>query len=76
MENDIKYSIEIVYEDGCSESLLLESRRFDTREEALEWYHTSFVTADAWECSIRLIGTKYDENGFEIEASCEELRGI
>ena len=76
MENAIKYSIEIVYEDGCSESLLLESRRFGTREEALDWYHTSFVTADAWECSIRLVGTKYDENGFEIEASCEELRGI
>ena len=76
MENAIKYSIEIVYEDGCSDTLLLESRRFDTKEEALEWYHTSFVTADAWECSIRLIGTKYDENGFEIEASCEELRGI
>ena len=76
MENDIKYSFEVVYEDGCSESLLLESRRFDTKEEALEWYHTSFVTADAWECSIRLISTKYDENGFEIEASCEELRGI
>ena len=76
MENAIKYSIEIVYEDGCSDTLLLESNRFDTKEEALEWYHTSFVTADAWECSIRLIGTKYDENGFEIEASCEELRGI
>ena len=76
MENAIKYSIEIVYEDGCSDTLLLESKRFDTKEEALEWYHTSFVTADAWECSIRLIGTKYDENGFEIEASCEELRGI
>ena len=71
MKNAIKYSIEVVYEDGCSESLLLESRRFDTREEALDWYHTSFVTADAWECSIRLVGTKYDENGFEIEASCE-----
>ena len=76
MENAIKYSIEVVYEDGCSESLLLESRRFNTREEALDWYHTSFITADIWECSIRLIGTKYDENGFEIEASCEELRGI
>ena len=76
MENAIKYSIEVVYEDGSSESLLLESRRFDTREEALDWYHTSFITADVWECSIRLIGTKYDENGFEIETSCEELRGI
>ena len=76
MKNDIKYSVEVVYKDGCSDTLLLESKRFDTKEEALEWYHTSFVTADAWECSIRLIGTKYDENGFEIEASCEELRGI
>ena len=76
MENAIKYSIEVVYEDGSSESLLLESRRFDTREEALDWYHTSFITADVWECSIRLIGTKYDENGFEIETSCEELTGI
>ena len=73
MENAIKYSIEVVYEGGCSESLLLESRRFDTREEALDWYHTSFITVDVWVCSIRLIGTKYDENGFEIEASCEEL---
>ena len=76
MENAIKYSIEIVYEDGCSESLLLESRRFDTREEALDWHHTSLVTADAWACSIRLVGTTYDENGFQIEVSCEELRGI
>ena len=76
MKNDIKYSVEVVYKDGYSDTLLLESKRFDTKEEALEWYHTSFVTADAWECSIRLIGTKYDENGFEIEASCEELRGI
>lgn len=76
MENAIKYSIEVVYEDGCSDTLLLESKRFDTKEDALDWYHTSFITADTWECSIRLVSTKYDENGFEIEASCEELKGI
>lgn len=76
MENVIKYSIEVVYEDGCRESLLLESRRFNTREEALDWYHTSFITAHTLECSIRLVSTEYDENGFEIEASYEELKGI
>lgn len=76
MENTIKYHIEVVYEDGCSEICLLETRQFDTEEEALDWYHTSFVTANTWECSIRLVGTKYDKNGFKIEASCEELRGI
>lgn len=76
MENTIKYSIEVIYEDGCSETCLLETRQFNTREEALYWYHASFVTADVWECSIRLVGTKYDENGFEIESSCEELKSI
>ena len=76
MKNAIKYYIEVLFDDGSGEYCLLESRRFDTKEEALEWYHTSFVTADTWECSIRLIGTKYDENGFEIEISCEELKGI
>lgn len=72
----IKYSIEVVYEDGCSETCLLETKQFDTKEEALDWYHTSFVTADTWECSIRLVGTKYDENGFRIEVSCDELKGM
>lgn len=72
----IKYYIEVVYEDGCSETCLLETKRFDTKEEARDWYHTSFVTADTWECSIRLVSTKYDENGFEIEVSCEELKGM
>ena len=72
----IKYYIEVLFDDGSGEYCLLETKRFDTKEEALDWYHTSFVTADTWECSIRLVGTKYDENGFEIEASCEELRGI
>ena len=72
----IKYYIEVLFDDGSGEYCLLETKRFDTKEEALDWYHTSFVTADTWECSIRLVGTKYDENGFEIESSCEELRGI
>ena len=76
MENVIKYSIEFIYEDGCSETCLLETRQFDTRKEALDWYHTSFVTADVWECSIHLVSTKYDENGLEIETFCEELTGI
>ena len=76
MKNDIKYSVEVVYEDGCGESLLLESRRFDTKEEALDWYHTSFVTADVWECTINLVGFECDENGSGTHVSCEELRGI
>lgn len=65
-----------MYEDGCSETCLLETRQFDTKEEALDWYHTSFITADTWECSIRLVITKYDENGFAVDISCEELKGI
>lgn len=76
MENTIKYSIEFTYEDGCNDICLLETKQFNTKEETLDWYHNSFVTADTWECSIRLVGTKYDKNGFKIEASCEELRGI
>lgn len=76
MENAIKYHIEVVYEDGCSETCLLETKRFDTKEEALDWYHTSFATADTWACSIRLVGTKYDENGFAVDVFCEELTGI
>ena len=76
MKNAIKYYIEVLFDDGSGEYCLLETKRFDTKEEALDWYHTSFVTADVWECSIRLVGTKYDENGFQIEVSCEELRGI
>ena len=76
MENTIKYHIEVVYEDGCSETCLLETKRFDTKEEVLDWYHASFVTADVWECSIRLVGTKYDEDGFAIETFSEELTGI
>ena len=76
MKNAIKYYIEVLFDDGSGEYCLLETKRFDTKEEALDWYHTSFVTADAWECSIRLVGTKYVVYGFEIEASCEELRGI
>lgn len=27
-------------------------------------------------CSIRLVITKYDENGFAVDVSCEELKGI
>ena len=76
MKNTIKYHIEVVYEDGCSETCLLETKRFDTKEETLDWYHTSFVTVDTWECSIRLISTKYDKNGFAVDVSCEELKGI
>ena len=76
METTIKYHIEVVYEDGCSETCLLETKRFDTKEEALDWYNISFVTADTWECSIRLVGTKYDEKGFAVETYCEELTGI
>ena len=76
MKNAIKYYIEVLFDDGSGEYCLLETKRFDTKEEALDWYHTSFVTADTWECSIRLVGIKYDENGFEIEISCEELKGI
>lgn len=76
MKNAIKYHIEVMYEDGCSETCLLETRQFDTKEEALDWYHTSFITADTWECSIRLVITKYDENGFAVDISCEELKGI
>ena len=76
MKNVIKYHIEVVYEDGCSETYLLETRQFDTKEEALDWYHTSFIIADTWECSIRLVRTKYDENGFAVDVSCEELKGI
>ena len=76
MKNAIKYYIEVLFDDGSGEYCLLETKRFDTKEEALDWYHTSFVTADTWECSIRLVGIKYDENGFEIEISCQELKGI
>ena len=76
MENALKYHIEVVYEDGCSETCLLETKRFDTKKEALDWYHTSFATADTWACSIRLVGTKYDENGFAVDVFCEELTGI
>lgn len=76
MENAIKYHIEVVYEDGYSKTYLLETRQFDTKEEALDWYHTSFVTADVWECAIRLVGTKYDEEGYAIETFREELTGI
>ena len=72
----VKYFIEVSYDDGCGETCLLETRRFETKEEALDWYHTSFVTADIWECIIRLIGIKCDENGFGTHISCEELRGI
>ena len=46
------------------------------KKEALDWYHTSFATADTWACSIRLVGTKYDENGFAVDVFCEELTGI
>lgn len=76
MENTSKYYIEVVLEGVLGDTYLFETKQFDTREEALNWYHTSFVTAGAWECSIRLVGTKYDKNGFKIEDSCEELRGI
>lgn len=76
VENAIKYHIEVVYENGCTKTYLLETRQFDTREEALDWYHTSFATADVWECSIRLVGTKYDEDGYAIETFREELTGI
>lgn len=76
VENAIKYHIEVIYEDGCSETCLLETRQFDTKEEALYWYHASFATADAWECSILLVGTKYDEDDYAIETFREELTGI
>ena len=76
MKNAIKYHIEVLFDDGSGEYCLLETKRFDTKEEALDWYHKSFITADTWECSIRLVGTKYDENGFAVDVSCEELRGI
>ena len=76
MEKTTKYDIEFGYEDGSGKIYQLETRRFDTKEEALDWYHSSFVTADTWYCFIHLISTKYDEKGFKIEASCEELGGI
>ena len=72
----IKYYIEVLFDDGSGEYCLLETKRFDTKEEALDWYHTSFVTADAWECTINLVGFKCDENGSGTHVSCEELRGI
>lgn len=71
----VKYYIEVTHDTGCDEPCLLETRRFDTKE-ALDWYHTSFVTADVWECTICLIGIKCDKNGFGTHVSCEELRGI
>ena len=76
MKNAIKYYIEVLFDDGSGEYCLLETKRFDTKEEALDWYHTSFVTADTWECSIRLVGFECDENGSGTHVSCEELRGI
>lgn len=76
METTIKYHIEVVYEDECGETCLLETKRFDTKEEVLDWYHTSFATVDTWVCSIRLVGTKYDENGFAVDDFREELTGI
>lgn len=72
----IKYYIEVLFDDGSGEYCLLETKRFDTREEALDWYHTSFVTADVWECVINLVGVGGDESGLETLVSCEELRGI
>lgn len=72
----IKYYIEVTNDDGTGEYCLLETKRFDTREEALDWYHTSFVRADVWECVINLVGVRGDESGLETPISCEELRGI
>ena len=72
----IKYYIEVLFDDGSGEYCLLETKRFNTREEALDWYHTSFVKADVWECVINLVGFECDENGFGTHVSCEELRGI
>ena len=72
----IKYYIEVLFDDGSGEYCLLETKRFDTKEEALDWYHTSFVTADVWECAINLVGFECDENGSGTHVSCEELRGI
>ena len=76
MENALKYHIEVVYEDGCSETCLLETKRFDTKKEALDWYHTSFATADTWACSIRQVATKYDQNDAAVEVFSVELTGI
>ena len=76
MEKTTKYYIEFGYEDGSGKIYQLETRRFDTKEEALDWYHSSFVTADTWNCFIHLISIKYDENGFAFQTSCEELSGI
>lgn len=72
----VKYYIEVTHDTGCGEPCLLETKKFDTKEEALDWYHISFVTADTWECAIRLIGIKCDENGFGTHVSCEELSSI
>ena len=72
----IKYYIEVLFDDGSEEYCLLETKRFDTKEEALDWYYTSFVTADVWECTINLVGFECDENGSGTHVSCEELRGI
>ena len=74
MKNAIKYYIEVLFDDGSGEYCLLETKRFDTKEEALDWYHTSFVTADVWECIINLV--ECDENGSGTHVSCEKLRGI
>ena len=76
MKNAIKYYIEVLFDDGSGEYCLLETKRFDTKEEALDWYHTSFVTADVWECTINLVGFESGENGFGTNVSCEKLRGI
>ena len=80
MKNIMKYYIEVVHEDVLGNTYLLETipetKRFDTEKEALDWYHTSFVTADTWECSIRLVTTKYDKDGHELKTSLKELKGI
>lgn len=76
MKNAIKYYIEVLFDDGSGECCLLETKRFDTKKEALDWYYTSFVTADVWECTINLVGLECDENGSGTHVSCEELRGI
>lgn len=72
----IKYYIEVVNDDGTGEYCLLETKRFDTREKALDWYYTSFVKADVWECVINLVSVKGDESGLETLISYEGLRGI
>lgn len=60
MEKTTKYYIKFGYEDGSGKIYQLETRRFDTKEEALDWYHSSFVTADTWNCFMKHVKNTRD----------------